>query len=149
VLRLEKREDYLEGQERQALNELPEISNDEAHAESSVASTMQTLQIAKDRLVLAKRAVDDDSYNTGPAQAEEDRRTLATAQAIEQTVSDKLRIDLHALAQAKLDAKRGPILAQTLHSVREELRNAKDKLKVWDQVEEANALERSKNFAAR
>ena len=30
----------------------------------------------------------------------------------------KLKDDLHALAQAKLDAKRGPILAQALHKVR-------------------------------
>jgi len=149
VLRLEKREQFLEGQERQALNELPEISNDEAHAESSVASTMQTLQIAKDRRVLAKRAVEDDTYNTGPAQAMEDRSTLITATKTQEEVSAKLKVDLHALAQAKLDAKRGPILAQALHRVRGELMASKDKMKIWDQVQEAQALERSKDFAAR
>jgi hypothetical protein len=149
VLRLEKSEDDLEGQERHALNELPEISNDEAHAEQSVASTMQTLQIAKDRLVLARRAVENDSYNTGPQQAQEDRQTLVVAKRTEQMVSDKLKVDLHALAQAKLDAKRGPILAKALHEVRAELRTAKDKLKVWDQVQEAQSLEDSKDFAAR
>jgi len=149
VLRLEKREQFLEGQERQALNELPEISNDEAHAESSVASTMQTLQIAKDRRVLAKRAVEDDTYNTGPAQAMEDRSTLITATKTQQEVSAKLKVDLHALAQAKLDAKRGPILAQALHRVRKDLMASKDKMKIWDQVQEAQALERSKDFAAR
>jgi len=149
VLRLEKSEDDLEGQERHALNELPEISNDEAHAEQSVASTMQTLQIAKDRLVLARRAVENDSYNTGPQQAQEDRQTLVVAKRTEQMVSDKLKVDLHALAQAKLDAKRGPILAKALHEVRAELRKDKDKLKVWDQVQEAQSLEDSKDFAAR
>ncbi len=149
VLRLERREQDLEGQERHALNELPEISNDEAHAESSVASAMQTLQIAKDRLVLAQRAVENDSYNTGPAQAQEDRNTLAVAERTERAVSDKLKVDLHALAQAKLDAKRGPILAQALHKVRSELRTARDKLKVWSQVQEAQSLEDTKDFAAR
>jgi hypothetical protein len=149
VLQLQNREQSLEGEERQALNELPEISNDEAHAESSVASTMQMLQIAKDRRVLAQRAVEDDHFNAGPLQVQEDRRTLIKATQTEQTVQAKLKDDLHALAQAKLDAKRGPILAQALHKVRGELRRAKDKLGVWDEVQEAQSLEQSKDFAAR
>jgi len=149
VLQLEKREEYLESEERQSLDELPAISGDESRAESAVASDMQSLQIAKDRRVLAQRAVEDDTYNTGPLQTREDRRTLITATKTEDDVRSKLRVDLHALAQAKLDAKRGPILAQTLHKVRSDLDLAKDKLKVWDQVQEAKALEQSKDFAAR
>ena len=96
VVRLQNREEYLEGQERQALNELPAISNDEAHAQSAVASTMQTLQIAKDRRVLAQRAVADDHYSTGPMQALEDRRTLVAATATEEKVRAKRKDDLHA-----------------------------------------------------
>ena len=149
VLQLEKREEYLEQEERQSLDELPAISADESRAESAVASDMQSLQIAKDRRVLAQRAVQDDTYNTGPLQTREDRRTLITATKTEDDVRSKLRDDLHALAQAKLDAKRGPILAQSLHKVRSDLDVAKDKLKVWDQVQEAKALEQSKDFAAR
>ena len=149
VLELESREQYLEREERQSLDELPAISSDESRAESAVASDMQSLQIAKDRRVLAQRAVDDDTYNTGPLQTREDRQTLITSTKTEDDVRSKLRVDLHALAQAKLDAKRGPILAQSLHKVRADLEVAKDKLKVWDQVQEAKALERSKDFAAR
>ncbi|EKX37215.1 hypothetical protein GUITHDRAFT_155022 [Guillardia theta CCMP2712] len=145
---LQSKVETLAAMEREALDNLPQVENKEALARSSIASTLQSLRIAKDRSVLAQRAVDDDKVTSNMQQLKFDQMTAQRATEIEDAVKRELQKELHRQAELKLEAERGPLLARRLHLARKELREEKDKMKRWSEEQEAQKLEENMNFAA-
>ncbi len=138
----------LETKEQKLLDSLPSAEERVERAKAAVADTDQTLAIARNRLVLARRAAEDAESSV----SEPVNPTLLQAEGAaledEQRVADELQRQRGRLREAEAVAAEAPALARVLARRRKELDAVEERYKRMELLDEAQALEANKNFAA-
>lgn len=137
----------MEERETSLLDDLPAAEDKVKRDKVGVANTRQTLSISKDRLALARRAVEDaeSSGDTGvDAMLLSAQSQAAEAEA---RVSMELGAEERELQGDVEAAARAPELARVLAKRRKEMVRARLRLKMEKQLQEAQSLMNNRNFA--
>jgi hypothetical protein len=145
-LRAEVRQ--LETKEQELLDGLPAAEERVKRAKAAVTDTEQTLAIARNRLVLARRAAEDAESSASEPVSPTLLQGEGAALEDEQRVADELQRQRGRLREAESVASEAPALARVLARRRKQLNAMEEKYTRIRLLDEAQTLEANKNFAA-